>query len=392
MVVPNSPILENEVDLGKYGFVGVSQAFREIQKSVTQIVRYRLSPVLITGETGTGKDLLAYIIHRLLYGEDAPFVLIDLASMRPETMEVELFGSVKGAFTDAVTRNGLLKSANRGTAFLNEIGTLPLDTQKRFLRLIESGKYRKVGGNQDFTFTGFFVIATNEDLEKMVSEGKFRKDLYFRIARHRIHIPPLRERQEDIPVIAKYHFQKFTEKLGKPIRIKDESIFEPLKDYSWPGNVRELVLTLERVIVLVDGNELAREHIQRLFNIESSIRQRLEEPSYQARLRNIVEECVTEVQGNLLQASQKLGLTVPVIERILAGEKPLEAPEGPVSINHGFLIVDLNRVPLSQLRETIAREVVKLLGNKREAARILGISYPTLWRILKGKKTQESSE
>ena len=385
MVVPDSPPME-EVNLERYGFVGISRAYEEIQKSVSQVVRYRLSPVLITGETGTGKDLLAYIIHVLLHGEKAPFVTIDLASMRPETMEVELFGSVKGAFTDAITRNGLLKSANDGTAFLNEIGTLPLDTQKRFLRLIESGKYRKLGSNQDHTFSGFFIIATNEDLEAMVSEGRFRKDLYFRIARHRIHIPPLRERQEDIPVIARYHLQRITEKFGNPVRIKDEKVFEPLKDYPWPGNVRELILTLERVIVLVEGNELTREHLQRVLNIESSIRQRLEQPSYQTRLRNIVEECVSEVQGNLLEASQKLGLSVPVIEQILAGEKLSESSTGPVSINHGFLIVDLNRVPLSQLRETIAQEIVRLVGNKKEAARILGISYPTLWRILKGKK------
>ena len=237
----------------KIGNVVCSSAkMRKVMRMVAKVAPTN-STVLITGETGTGKDVIARAIHYNSRRKDGPFVVADCASLSESLLESEIFGHVKGAFTGAVKdRKGLAETARGGTLFLDEIGTLSPQLQSSLLRLIEEREIRPVGSDKPVSVDVRLVAATNEDLEALVESGQFRQDLFYRLSVMTIHLPPLRERREEIPLLAHHFFEKFSEELDKEIAGITPQAMAALEAHDWPGNVRELEHVIERAVLLAE--------------------------------------------------------------------------------------------------------------------------------------------
>jgi transcriptional regulator with PAS, ATPase and Fis domain len=216
------------------------------------------STVLITGESGTGKGVTARSIHEMSTRSEYPFIPVNCGAIPENLLESEFFGHTKGAFTGADrARKGLFSQADRGTLFLDEIGELPLHMQTKLLHVIEDKEVRPLGGEQARRVDTRIVAATNRNLAEMVKEGTFREDLFFRLSMFHIHIPPLRERREDIPRLIRYILQNLAGNASKKIMELDPMAEELLIDYAWPGNVREVENVINRVYILADGERLA---------------------------------------------------------------------------------------------------------------------------------------
>jgi two-component system response regulator PilR (NtrC family) len=209
------------------------------------------STVLITGESGTGKELVAKAIHALSPRRDAPFVSVNCGALPENLLESELFGHVKGAFTDAhQNKKGLFEAAHRGTLFLDEVGETPPAMQVKLLRALQERRVRRVGGNEEVEVDVRIISATNAPLESLVREKRFREDLFYRLQVIPIRTPPLRERREDIPILAEHFLQRFSQEMGKQVAKISEEAMQCLVRYSWPGNVRELENLMERAVAL----------------------------------------------------------------------------------------------------------------------------------------------
>ncbi len=246
--------IETEHNFGE--IVGSSAAMRKVFREVEQVARTD-STVLITGETGTGKELVARAIHRASRRSERVLVKVNCAALSAGLIESELFGHEKGAFTGALTRRiGRFELAAGGSIFLDEIGDLPAELQAKLLRVLQEGEFERVGGSQPLTVDVRVIAATNRDLEKAVEEGRFRPDLYYRLKVFPVHVPALRERREDIPLLVTYFARKYGEKLGKRLETVPQPTLDALLSYSWPGNVRELANVIERAAILSRGSEL----------------------------------------------------------------------------------------------------------------------------------------
>lgn len=244
--------------------VGVSPAFERIVRGIREAARVRAT-VLITGETGTGKGLIARAIHQQSPEQHRPFQVIDCTTIPEGMMESELFGHVRGAFTGAISdKPGLIELANGGTVFFDEIGELPLLLQAKLLRVLEDNEVRPVGGTRVRRVDMRFIAATNRNLDAQVREGSFRKDLYYRLAVVSIVVPPLRDRREDIPVIARHLLGRLSREVGKSRCHFDEGAIELLMSYPWPGNGRELRNVLERAVMLPTGDNLTAQDLREL--------------------------------------------------------------------------------------------------------------------------------
>jgi len=209
------------------------------------------STVLVTGESGTGKELVARAIHYSSLRSDQPFVAVNCGAFTETLLESELFGHVKGSFTNAIAdRKGVFESADRGTLFLDEVGELSLTTQVKLLRVLETRSFKPVGGARDMRVDVRFITATNRHLLQMVAEGEFREDLFYRLNVIPIELPPLRDRKEDVPLLAGHFLARFAKRMNKPMRSIDDAVIEVLLRYPWPGNVRELENTIERAVAL----------------------------------------------------------------------------------------------------------------------------------------------
>jgi two-component system NtrC family response regulator len=212
--------------------------------------------VLLTGETGTGKEILSEMIHQWSSRHGRNFIVVDCAALPEHLVESTLYGHEKGAFTGAERdRRGLVQEAGGGTLFLDEIGELPLELQKRFLRVLDTRKFRKVGGQQELTSDFRLIAATNRDLDEMVARSEFRADLLHRIRTLQINLPPLRDRPEDIEPLAQGHLKEFCEDMGQPVKKMSPRFLSALREYAWPGNVRELFNSIERAVA--DAGNLA---------------------------------------------------------------------------------------------------------------------------------------
>jgi len=237
----------------RYNFeniVGKSEPMLKIFDLVAQVAASR-STVLLQGESGTGKELIAKAIHLNSPRRDRPFVPVNTGSMPPDLLESTLFGHVKGAFTSAVaSKKGLFEIADRGTLFLDEIGTMGLDTQSKILRVLQDRKFMHLGGVNEIQVDVRIIAATNVDLKQQVREGKFREDLYYRLNVITIDLPPLRQRKEDIPLLAAFFLDKYSKENDRSARRLTPEALRPLVAYSWPGNVRELENVIERAVVL----------------------------------------------------------------------------------------------------------------------------------------------
>ena len=244
---------ELRVDRGFDNIVGESSTLRAVLRKVRQVAPVETT-VLLTGETGTGKELIARAIHDASPRKDRPLIKINCGAIPQGIVESELFGHEKGAFTGALQRRiGRFELADKGTLFMDEVGELPLDTQVKLLRVLQEQEFERVGSTKPMRVDVRLVAATNRDVEKEVAEGRFRADLFYRLNVFPIRIPPLRERPGDIPLLVEYFLKQFQRKFGKPLRGVTPDALEQLERYSWPGNIRELQNVLERACVLASG-------------------------------------------------------------------------------------------------------------------------------------------
>ena len=319
---------ESGADLVQHeGFEGIiagSEAMRKILQTVRTVADSSL-PVLITGESGTGKELIAQAIHKASARSKGRLVSFNCAGQSETLLEDQLFGHVKGAFTGAdKDREGVFEYADKGTLFLDEIGDMPLNMQAKLLRVLESGEVVRLGANDARSTDVRFVSATNKDLRALADEGRFRDDLYFRIGGAHIHLPPLRERREDIPRIVRHAIARYAGELNRPVPDITDAALMRLTSYHWPGNVRQLLNTVQNMVVVADDETLDVRHIP---------------------------------------------------ADIVAGDEPEEGGAGAGA---------LAGTSLEQLEKRAIRETLKLTGGNREqTAKLLGIGERTLYRKLK---------
>jgi DNA-binding NtrC family response regulator len=246
----------------KMPLVGVNSSLKEIIRQAREVARFAEASVLITGESGTGKELIAKSIHHLSDRREAPFIEINCASIPINLLESELFGHEKGAFTDASARKtGLFEAANKGTIFLDEIGEMDPVMQAKLLRVLESRQIRRVGGTRNIDVDVRVISATNRNLSDAIKGGLFREDLFYRLNVFPIHIPPLRERREDIPVLAAFYLDKYSRAFSRGFQEISEEAKNLLSGYNWPGNIRELKNVIEKICIINQGPTLMANHL-----------------------------------------------------------------------------------------------------------------------------------
>jgi len=269
------------------------------------------STVLITGETGTGKELVARAIHRKSPRQNRPLVVVNCSALPETLLESEMFGYEKGAFTGAVRdKSGLIDMANTGTLFLDEIGDLPPSVQIKLLRVIETGDFRPVGSTKNLHANVRIIAATNRDLKKLMQEGKFREDLFYRLNVIHIHIPPLRERPKDIPALVEFFMEKTCARFGKCVREIDPQALQLLYRYHWPGNVRELENVIERAIILSSGVRVTVKDLPlELVQQEPASEDLRDGKSLEAIEREHILRILRETGGNKTRAAEILGIT-----------------------------------------------------------------------------------
>jgi DNA-binding NtrC family response regulator len=308
--------------------VGLSKAMQHIQTTIEQVSTTD-STVLVTGESGTGKELVARAVHYASMRADGPLVRINSGALAPSLLESELFGHVKGAFTGAIDeRQGLFALADGGTLFLDEVGELAPETQVKLLRVLESGEFLPVGGREVKTCNVRIVAATNRDLLTMVKSGDFREDLYYRLAVIPLHIPPLRERSEDIPVLAGHLLSRHAIKLRRGIHGFTQEALQAMVAYSWPGNIRELDNRIQRGAALTSSGDISYDAIfsdlatppipvkrdttsayeELRARIGQNIPINLEKEVFQFE-RTLMEAALISTDNNLTESAKLLGLT-----------------------------------------------------------------------------------
>ena len=245
----------------RYGIVGQSPAIADVIHRI-ELVSATRSTVLITGETGTGKELVARAVHHRSAQRDRPFIKVNCAAIPETLLESELFGHVKGAFTDATgTKRGKFSLADRGSIFLDEIGTMSVGLQAKLLRVLQEREIEPLGAERTERVDVRVIAATNRDLQQLVGAGRFQDDLFYRLHVIPIVVPPLRERVEDIPMLVEHFTDKHATRCGKSIDSLEEGVIARLQEYHWPGNVRELENAIERAVVLTTGSAITRDAV-----------------------------------------------------------------------------------------------------------------------------------
>ena len=304
------------------GLLGSSKAMERVDELARKVAEVQTTTVLITGESGTGKGLIAEAIHRLSPRSAKPFVAFSVCSFPDSLIEDELFGHERGAFTGAAqTRRGRFEEANGGTIFIDEIGDLALPLQTKLLRVLQERTIERLGSNVSRPIDVRVICATNRNLDKMVKEGTFREDLYFRISVVRISMPALRERKEDIPVLAHHFLRTFAKTHNKVARAFTPGFVSALTRHSWPGNVRELQNVIERSVVLANGNEylgvsdlpdelrgLTPSHDLPVGSFQEAV---------QSFKRELVRSSLRTHRGNKSKAAQELGISRCYLHRLL---------------------------------------------------------------------------
>ncbi len=317
--------------------IGRSAPMQEVYRTLARLMTTDLT-VMITGESGTGKELVARALHDYGKRRRAPFVAVNMAAIPQDLIESELFGHEKGAFTGATTRAvGRFEQAYGGTLFLDEIGDMPLEAQTRLLRVLQEGEYRLVGGHKSLRADVRIIAATNKRPQQLIKQGRFREDLFFRLNVVPIHLPPLRERREDIPDLV-HHFLALMAQDGLPLKVIDPAALDILMAYDWPGNVRELENLVRRLVVMLPDEMISADIVQKELTVggglerpeeggatlEEVIMRQIDQyfavspegtpqPGLYGRLlpefeRPLIRRCLKATQGNQVKAAQLLGL------------------------------------------------------------------------------------
>jgi two-component system NtrC family response regulator len=294
--------------------VGSSEAMRRLYE-LLELTAPTMSTTLISGETGTGKELVARAIHYNSPRREAPFVTVNCGALPDSLVEAELFGHRKGAFTGADSnRPGKFEAADGGTLFLDEVGEIPLELQPKILRALQTGEIDRIGQDHPSRIDVRIVAATNSDLEQAVSEGTFRRDLFYRLAVVQITVPPLRERRDDIPLLAQHFLARFSERSRRSgLRFPPE-VFALFDRYHWPGNVRELENAVERMVVLSRDDVLSLDALpDQIAGAKETEHARLMLPDggvvFESLERDFIQQALRRTQGNQTQAARLLGMT-----------------------------------------------------------------------------------
>jgi two-component system response regulator HydG len=322
-----SRTLTSELERGSgFGeFVGSSKAMRDVYDLIQSLSSSDASAI-ITGESGTGKELAARTIHRLSKRANGPFIAVNSAAIPETLIESEVFGHEKGAFTGAVgTRPGCFELASGGTLFLDEIGEMPAQLQPKLLRVLEDGKVRRLGGKQEFEFDVRVIAATNQDPRTAIQEGRLREDLYYRLTVFTVHLPPLRDRKDDIPLLCQHFIAEFNKKHNVSVESMRNEALEMLMSYSWPGNVREFRNVMERALILARGEWIETIHLPvdlRHPGPESSTKIVLPLGITAAEAeRELILKTLEKTNHNKAEAARQLGLDVKTIRNKLKSYK-----------------------------------------------------------------------
>lgn len=302
--------LKTRFDVGN--MIGTSNAIQEVFRLVEQVAQSNAT-VLIRGESGTGKDLIAHAIHYCSLRADKPFVKINCTALPESLLESELFGHEKGAFTGAVEKKvGRFERANGGTIFLDEIGDFSLNLQVKLLRVIQFKEFERVGGTETIKTNVRIVVATNRNLEEDIKNGVFREDLYYRINVFPIYLPPLRERKNDIMLLADFFLEKYAKENGKHIQRISTPAIEMLTSYHWPGNIRELENCIERAVLLCNDQVVRSEHLPPSLQIEhgyKSTNGRTMPEMVENLEKEMIIEALKKNGGQRRKVAQALGIT-----------------------------------------------------------------------------------
>lgn len=356
--------------------IGNSLEMEKLYRILSKVA-FSNHPVLILGESGTGKEMVARSIHFNGPNARKPFVPVDCGSLVPTLIESELFGHVKGAFTGANrSKEGLLATADGGTVFLDEIGELPLDLQSKLLRALQEKEVRPVGATHSVPISARVLAATNRDLAAMVEQGRFRKDLYFRLNVVNLKIPPLRQRREDIPVLAQHFLDRMQREKGRQYLFSDDAL-RLMSEFDWPGNVRELENAIERACALASGNLL----------LMSDLPTQLQDFRLQAHHAQLEQR---QAQAGLLESGNGVALGMPsgLVPSMTAGHTGPMTDTSLTGMDSGDAIVSIAELE----KQAILNTIRQLNGDKLMAARLLQIGKTTLYRKLKEYGIAEGPE
>ncbi|MBW0001572.1 MAG: sigma-54-dependent Fis family transcriptional regulator [Verrucomicrobia bacterium] len=307
---------------GLENLIGESPAMHRIYDTIRQVAPSRAT-ALIMGESGTGKELIAHAIHNLSSRQKTRFVAVNCAAFPPQLIESELFGHEKGAFTGAIERRiGRIEQAAGGTLFLDEIGEIDPGVQVKLLRALDPGVFERVGGNQTIKADVRLIAATNRDLPELVREGKFREDLFYRLNVVQIRVPPLRERKEDIPLLATAFLKEISQRDGKPLRPLSPETMDRLVQYNWPGNVRELKGAIDSGVTLATGPQITLRDLPATVRGDTpDLSPRSEAKSDQMNLHDneirLIMRALEESHGNRTEAAKRLGISRRTLHRRL---------------------------------------------------------------------------
>jgi DNA-binding NtrC family response regulator len=374
----------------KYGIIGKSEEIHQVIHVIEQVAPSNIS-ILIYGESGVGKELVAKALHDLSLRKHGPYVIVNCGAIPVGTIESELFGHKKGAYTGAVEdRKGFFETANKGTILLDEIGELPQETQVKLLRVLEQGEITRVGESVSRKVDVRIIGATNRDLNAEVKDGRFRKDLYYRLKTIMIRIPPLRERREDIPMLAEYFMMRYADEHHVAYKPITPQAMEMLVQAPWEGNVRELKNFVESVFVLENDKMIRRETVslhlgsvqsEQYYDIRFPIRvnKDSEQVERELILRQLflIRQDVEEIKNTLSQIDVGDVMTMNKMKDISRYIQGSDSDD--IDIDPG----NDDRTMEEIERDTIARTLDKYYGSKRKTAQALGMSERTLYRKIK---------
>jgi DNA-binding NtrC family response regulator len=360
-----------------HGLVGRSEAFLQAWELVKQVAPTQIT-VLITGESGTGKEKIARALHAISPRREKPLLTVNCGAIPEGLLESELFGHEKGSFTGATdARRGYFELADGGTLFLDEIGEMPLATQVKLLRVLETMEFMRVGGSRMLRMDVRVIAATNKDLDTAVTRGEFRRDLFYRLNAVKIRVPPLRERRTDIRELTLQFADTVCRDNHIPFEGFTEDALDLLENYSWPGNVREMRNVIERVIVLEKGQRIDRARL------EGHLGEGLE---FERNLPVVTHKSAEQSERELLvRALLDIRMAIEEIRRLLVRGSGAKIPLTPVPQDPAPVVETLPRdFNLEELeKQQIERAIDRFAGNRRKAAKALGIGERTLYRKLK---------